>query len=206
MWRIPAFSRQLFTTANRSQAVPPVALEGPPGGESFLRGGALDYIRPNQKSGATILTRTSLAPADRGFTLIEIMVTIAIIGILAGIALPSYRDYIRRGQLPEGFGAMGEYRLKMEQYFQDYRNYGTGGNCANGTNAPSWNNFVPPGAKNFTYSCTSTATGYTLTATGSGSQAVGHVYTINEANQQKTTKFKGSTVSKNCWLIKGSEC
>jgi type IV pilus assembly protein PilE len=144
--------------------------------------------------------------AAAGFTLIELIVTVAIIAILASVGYPSYVDYTRRGQLPEAFAAMSDYRVKMEQYFQDYRNYGTGGTCANGTNAPSWNTFVPSGAKNFTYACTSTATGYTLTATGSASQAVGHVYTINEANVQRTTKFKGSTVSKNCWLIKGDEC
>jgi type IV pilus assembly protein PilE len=143
-----------------------------------------------------------------GFTLIELMITVAIVAILASVGYPAYTDYIRRGQLPEAFGAMSDYRVKMEQYFQDYKNYGTtnGGACANGTNAPSWNTFVPPGAKNFTYSCTTSITGYTLTATGSNGKAVGHVYTINDQNQQKTTQFKGQTVNKSCWLIKGSEC
>jgi type IV pilus assembly protein PilE len=51
-----------------------------------------------------------------------------------------------------------------------------------------------------------TDTGYTLTATGSGGQVTGHVYTIDEANHQKTTQFKGQAVDKNCWLMKGSEC
>ena len=142
-----------------------------------------------------------------GFTLIEIMVTVAIVAILAGVAYPSYQDYVRRASLPEAFGAMSDYRVKMEQYFQDFRNYGTGGKCANDAKGPSWKTFVPNGAKNFEYTCATDDGGraYLLTATGRGS-AVGHVYTVNQDNVQQTTRFKGTDVTKNCWLVKGSEC
>ena len=51
-----------------------------------------------------------------------------------------------------------------------------------------------------------TATGYTLTATGSGGQTIGHAYTVDEQNRQKTTQFKGAAVTKDCWMIKGTEC
>jgi type IV pilus assembly protein PilE len=152
--------------------------------------------------------RTVRRLAAAGFTLIELMITVAVIAILAGVGYPAYTDYIRRGQLPEAFAAMSDYRVKMEQYFQDYRNYGTaaGGDCANGANAPSWNNFQPANRKYFTYTCVVTASGYTLTATGSGGQATGHVYTVDEQNRQKTTQFKGAAVDKNCWAVKGTEC
>jgi type IV pilus assembly protein PilE len=143
-----------------------------------------------------------------GFTLIELMIVVAIVAILASVGYPSYVDYIRRGQLQEAFAAMSDYRVKMEQYFQDYRNYGKNdpGPCANGTNAPAWGNFIPANQKNFTYACAAASGGYTVTATGAGGAVLGHVYTINEANVRKTTQFKGATVDKSCWLVKGSEC
>lgn len=147
---------------------------------------------------------------QRGFTLIEVMVTVAIVGILAAVAFPAYTDYVRRGALPESFSQLSDYRVKMEQYYQDNRNYG-GAACADGAAAPSWKNFAPTGAKSFTYACAvsdAAGQGYTITATGrTGTSAAGHVYTLNHANLQTTTTFKGATVSnKNCWLVKGSEC
>jgi len=144
-----------------------------------------------------------------GFTLIEVMITVAIIGVLAAVALPSYRDYVRRGALPEAFSQLADYRVKMEQYYQDNRNYGTAA-CVDAAGAPSWKTFAPTGAPAFSYACalTNTGQGYTLTATGAtGKPSAGHVYTINQANVQATTTFKGATVTgKNCWLVKGSEC
>ncbi len=156
--------------------------------------------------------RFPYARAAAGFTLIEIMVTVAIVAILASVGYPSYVDYTRRGQLPEAFAALADYRVKMEQYFQDYKSYGTttGGACANGAGAPAWNNFVPANAKRFTYGCAVTdkgggTQGYLITATGSGAVR-GHVYTVDESNLQATTQFKGASVSKSCWLQKGTEC
>ena len=142
---------------------------------------------------------------NTGFTLIEVMIVVAIVAILAGIALPSYRDYVRRGQLPEAFTYLSDYRVKLEQYYQDNRKYGVGGVCGQGA---SWGSFVPGNTKYFTFSCASTNTdqSYTLTATGSGGSAVGHTYTLASDGSKATTSFKGATSTKTCWLIKGSEC
>lgn len=149
---------------------------------------------------------------SRGFTLIEVMITVAIVAILSGIAMPAYFDYVRRGQLPEAFGNLADFRIKMEQYYQDNRSYGTSSTVCANVNPPAWANFVPSNQKYFTYTCTpsnlvsGTYQGYTITATGSSGRAVGHAYTINSANAQATTTYKGSAVTKTCWLSKGNEC
>lgn len=145
--------------------------------------------------------------AQRGFTIIELMIAVAIVGILASVAVPAYKDYVRRGQLPQAFAGLSGFRIKMEQYYQDNRRYGTAA-CADGANAPAWNNFVDSGANGFTYSCalSEQGQGFKLTATGATGQAVGHVYTLDHNNSKTTTKFKDSAITKACWLQKGDEC
>lgn len=145
-----------------------------------------------------------------GFTLIEAMITVAIIAILASVALPAYNDYVRRAQLQEAFAAFGDYRIKLEQYFQDHKNYGSAVGCADASPKPSWSVFDSASNQPFKYfrfTCevTGTGGGYRLTATGKAGLAIGHVYTLDERNKQGTQSFKGASISKNCWLVKGNE-
>lgn len=134
------------------------------------------------------------------------MVVVVVIAILASVALPSYNDYVRRAQVVEASTFLSDYRVKMEQYYQDYRNYGADSTCVNGANAPAWTALAD--SRYFAYACvlTQDGQGYTLSATGRTGAAVGHAYTLDQDNVHTTTRFKGGDVSKSCWLITGSEC
>ena len=65
---------------------------------------------------------------QRGFTLIELMIVVAIIGILASIAVPAYQNYIARSQFTEVFGYLNGYKNEMHEYYSE------SGSCA-GVNA-----------------------------------------------------------------------
>lgn len=141
---------------------------------------------------------------QHGFTLIEVMIVVAIVAILAAVALPSYNDYLLRGKLAEAHGELAAMRSKLETFFLDNRKYE--GACAAGTVAP-----LPTG-KYFDYTCPAgnlTATTYTVQATGkAGQQTAEFTYTINEANVRATTAVPaGWTANATCWVTKrGGVC
>ena len=54
--------------------------------------------------------------AQQGFTLIELMIVIAIVGILAAIALPAYQDYIVRSKMSEPLAALAEAKTTIAEY------------------------------------------------------------------------------------------
>ena len=69
-------------------------------------------------------------PIPRGFTLIEVMITVAVVAILAAVALPQYRDYVTRGRIPEATSRLATLQVQAEQYFQDNRTYVGAPACA----------------------------------------------------------------------------
>ncbi len=60
-----------------------------------------------------------IARAQRGFTLIELMIVVAIIGILAAIAIPQYQDYITRSRWSDNFAAVGQLKQAIAECMQN---------------------------------------------------------------------------------------
>lgn len=147
-------------------------------------------------------TPTIRSVRDGGFTLIELMIVVAIIGILAAIAIPTYNDHVTKSRITEAIGALSDMRVRMEQYFQDNRSYT--GACVAGTLAP-----LPANTSTFQFSCpTLNADEYTIQATGIA-QMAGFVFTIDERNIRRTTGVGSgwSGTGSNCWVInKGGGC
>jgi len=132
-----------------------------------------------------------------GFTLIEVMIVVAIVGILTAIAVPAYGDYVKRGRITEAISGLSDMRVKMEQFFQDNRTYV--GACVAGTVAP-----LPANTTQFTFSCSNLSTSaYTVSATGMNTM-LGFTYTVDQSNVRNTTALPtGWTgTNTNCWVIK----
>jgi type IV pilus assembly protein PilE len=133
---------------------------------------------------------------DRGFTLIEVMITVAIVAILSAIAVPAYTAYIQRARVPPALDALNALATRLEQRFQDTGNYANADACG----------VAMPTAENFTVTCalSNNGQGFTATATGSGAVS-GYTYTINHLGVRATTAHpKGSNAG--CWTMRGSTC
>ena len=62
--------------------------------------------------------------AHRGFTLIEVMVTVALVAILAAVALPTYRDHVRKSRRAEAQSFLLAVAARQQQFLLDTRSYG----------------------------------------------------------------------------------
>jgi type IV pilus assembly protein PilE len=149
-----------------------------------------------------------------GFTLIELMMVIAIMGILMAIAIPSYTNYLIRSRIQEATSTLSDLRVRMEQYYQDNRNFGTAngaGNCGNGTPLIAFPTIAGGQTKYFNFTCVTLADAagipaqrYAIAANGAGNMA-NFAYQIDEQNIKGSTISAGAPASwvatkPNCWI------
>lgn len=134
----------------------------------------------------------------RGFTLIEMMVTVAIIGILTAVAVPAYSSYVVRARTTEAFTALGGIQPAAEQFWANNRTF---------------SGFqVPASTANFSYTITASDSAYVAKAVGANKMA-GVTYSIDQAGNRTTTvsastgPLAGWTGSTTCWVDrKGGLC
>jgi type IV pilus assembly protein PilE len=137
-----------------------------------------------------------------GFTLIELMITVAIVGIMAGVAYPSYQDSVRKSRRADAKAVLVNLSNAMERHFTERSNYlGAAGSSASpaDTGTP-WILTVP--AETTTYYTVSisaaTASSYNLSAAPKGVQASDRCGTLTLTH----TGAKGNSANfaqSECW-------
>ena len=132
---------------------------------------------------------------QHGFTLIELMITVAIIATLTAIALPSYTSYVVRSKLTEGSESLATVGVSMNQYFAD-----NGTDLASGSTT-ACGRTMPTSPTYMTYSCVATASTFTATMTGTISNST-YTFTLDQLGNRGTTSPVAYT---SCWKI-GNNC
>lgn len=139
---------------------------------------------------------------EAGFSLVELMVVLAIAAIVAAFAIPSYQNHMRRSNLPEASSGLLLTAMRLEQYYQDRRSYRNGTAC--GVALP------PP--QRFTISCAAAADGqsFLLTATGVAAGLMnGFAFTLDQLGNARTTALPADwgTTPQPCWITRrGGTC
>lgn len=138
----------------------------------------------------------------QGFSLIELMIALAIASIIAAIAVPAYQDHLLRARIPEATSTLSAMAMRLEQHYQDHHAYGIDKACA----------VTLPTHRFFVFSCTLQNSGqsFLLTATGQGTGDISaFIFTLDQNGNAITTGLPTSwgEAPAPCWVPKrGATC
>ncbi|MDB6142330.1 MAG: pilE [Pseudomonas sp.] len=134
-----------------------------------------------------------MAPKQCGFTLIELMITVAIVGILAAIAYPSYTSHVQHGNRAEGIAMLSDGAARMERYYAQNNTYAAANPAALGFANPA---VSQNGKYLFSFVGTPAATTYTLQVVPQGGQANDSCGTLTIDQTGTRTSTSGAAT---CW-------
>ena len=115
---------------------------------------------------------------SEGFTLIELMIVVAIIGILAAIAIPNFLTYQCKSKQSEAKTNLGGIGTSEEAYFAEYDTYKAA------TSNIGWR---PKGSKRYSFTIAAASNTFLATATGTSPQVSGDVWTYSQERQLRNT-------------------
>jgi type IV pilus assembly protein PilE len=140
------------------------------------------------------------APSHRGFTLVELMVVVAIVAILAAVGYPSYTEHVKKGQRAKAQAALMEAAQFMQRYYAANNSYKQDLNGTELKGSDIGLNNV--GDLGYTLNLDATGTGYTLSMTPSSAQMKGDkcgTYTLTQAGVKGLKDNASGTTLKDCW-------
>lgn len=143
--------------------------------------------------------RNSVSPY-RGFTLIEVMITVVIAGILAAVAIPSYLDHVRKGRRADAFDALAHVQQEQERYRSQNASYA-------GTLSDLGVSETSSGGHYGVALADVSKTGYTITAkpisggkqSGDSQCMVLQIRMAKGGHDKSSRSGSGADTSRNCW-------
>lgn len=138
---------------------------------------------------------------SKGFTLIELMITVAIVGILASVAYPSYVEYVMRGKRADAKAVLLENAQFLERNFTEANSYSKTAGGANISLPISQSPRSGTKAYDIGFSGSVAAASYTLQAKPTGAQASDKcgTLTLNHLGQQGVKDASTGMTAANCW-------